>query len=154
MVGQRADQGLGGQLIGPAYFVGRGPGRFPGLVLVLNGDGVRLDLAGTTYIDAKTDVTSLTFKTVPDVPVSSLKLTLPEGPHSALASSANLCKSKLAMPTALVGQNGAVVHESTKVGVTGCPPTRPPTRAKRSNGSGGRLSQKRGGRIGGGVVED
>ncbi len=114
----------GGLLTGPAYFVGRGPGRFPGLVLVLSGDGVRLDLAGRTFIDARTDVTSLTFKTVPDIPVSSLELTLPEGPHSALATNAALCKRKLAMPTALVGQNGAEIHESTKVRVIGCPASR------------------------------
>jgi ParB/RepB/Spo0J family partition protein len=117
-------------LEGPAYFVGRGSERFPGLVVVLSGDGVRLNLAGTTYIDAKTDLTSLTFKTVPDIPVSSLELTLPEGPHSALAASAALCKRKLAMPTAFVGQNGAEIHESTKVGVIGCPPARPPSRPK------------------------
>jgi hypothetical protein len=122
----------GGLLTGPVYFVGRGSERFPGLVLVLSGDGVRLDLAGTTFIDAKTEVTSLTFKTLPDVPVSSLELTLPEGSHSALAASANLCKSKLAMPTALVGQNGSQIHESTKVRVVGCPPTRARRRLRRS----------------------
>ena len=116
--------GRDANLTGPAYFVGRGPGHFPGLVLVLSGDGVRLDLAGTTFIDAKTGVTSLRFKTVPDIPVSSLELTLPEGPHSALATNAALCKRKLAMPTALVGQNGAEIHESTKVRVIGCPASR------------------------------
>jgi hypothetical protein len=118
-------------LEGPAYFVGRGPGHFQGLDLVLSGDGVRIDLAGTTFIDAKTNVTSLTFRAMPDIPVSSLELSLPEGPHSALAANAALCKRKLAMPTALVGQNGAQIHESTKVGVTGCPPGRSPTRARK-----------------------
>jgi hypothetical protein len=123
-----APPGRDANLEGPAYFVGRGPGRFPGFVLVLSGDGVRIDLTGTTFIDAKTDVTSLTFKTVPDIPIGSLELTLPEGPHSALAASAALCKRKLAMPTAIVGQNGAEIHASTPVRVMGCPPTGRPTR--------------------------
>ena len=51
---------------------------------------ITIDLTGTTFI-SKTGVTSTTFKTVPDQPVTSFELTLPEGPYSALAALGNLC---------------------------------------------------------------
>jgi hypothetical protein len=138
-------------LSGPVYFVSHGGEAFPSLVAVLQGDGVRVDLTGTTFID-KQGITSSTFKTVPDVPVSSFELYLPEGEFSALAANANLCaltstttvnrkvtkrvrgrivhrtvKTKvtkpasLAMPTEFVAQNGAVLKQSTKIAVRGCP---------------------------------
>ncbi len=106
-------------LSGPVYFVSHGGEAFPSLIVVLQGDGVRVDLTGATFI-SKAGITSSTFKTVPDVPVSTFELYLPEGKFSALAANGNLCASKLAMPTEFVGQNGAVIHESTKIAVTGC----------------------------------
>jgi hypothetical protein len=109
-------------LEGPAYFVSYGGAKFPELVMVLQGYGVTLDVHGETYI-SKAGITSSTFNTVPDAPVGSFELTLPEGPDSALAANGNLCKSKLAMPTAFVGQNGAEIHESTPIEVTGCKPS-------------------------------
>jgi DNA-binding beta-propeller fold protein YncE len=108
-------------LEGPAYFVSHGGEAFPSLIVVLQGYGVTLDLVGTTFI-SKAGITSSTFKTVPDAPVGSFELTLPEGKFSALAANGNLCASKLAMPTAFVAQNGAVIKQSTPIGVTGCKP--------------------------------
>jgi hypothetical protein len=107
-------------LQGPVYFVSHGGAEFPSLVVVLQGDGVRVDLEGSTFI-AK-DVTTSTFETVPDVPVESFELYLPEGSHPALAANGNLCKQakKLKMPTEFVAQNGAVLQQSTQVRVTGC----------------------------------
>jgi hypothetical protein len=107
-------------LTGPAYFVSYGGAKFPELVIVLQGYGVTLDLHGETFI-SKAGITSSTFHTVPDAPVGSFELTLPEGSDSALAANGNLCKAKLAMPTAFTAQNGMEIHESTKIGVTGCP---------------------------------
>jgi hypothetical protein len=107
-------------LEGPAYFVSYGGAKFPELVMVLQGYGVTLDVHGETYI-SKAGITSSTFNTIPDAPVGSFELTLPEGPDSALAANGNLCKSKLAMPTAFVAQDGAEIHESTPIKVTGCP---------------------------------
>ncbi len=106
-------------LEGPAYFVSHGGEAFPSLVLVLQGYGVTIDLVGSTFIN-KAGITSSTFKTVPDQPVQSFELTLPQGPYSALAAHGNLCKDKLAMPTEFVAQNGAEIHETTKISVTGC----------------------------------
>jgi hypothetical protein len=109
-------------LQGPVYFVSHGGEAFPSLIVVLQGDGVRVDLTGSTFI-SKQGITSSTFKTVPDVPVHTFELYLPEGPHSALAANGNLCKAqtKLVMPTEMVGQNGAVIHQRTKIVVAGCP---------------------------------
>ncbi len=108
-------------LEGPAYFVSHGGEAFPSLIIVLQGYGVTVDLAGSTFINEKTGVTSSTFKTVPDAPVGSFELTLPEGRYSALAANANLCKAKLTMPTEFLAQNGAEIHQSIKIAVTGCP---------------------------------
>jgi hypothetical protein len=107
-------------LSGPVYFVSHGGESFPNLVIVLQGYGVTVDLVGDTFINEKTNVTSSTFKTVPDVPVGSFELKLPQGPNSALAATGNLCTSKLRMPTLFVAQDGAEIHESTPIGVTGC----------------------------------
>jgi hypothetical protein len=120
-------------LEGPVYFVSHGGEAFPSLIVVLQGDGVRVDLTGTTFI-SKAGITSSTFKTVPDVPVNAFELYLPEGQFSALAATANLCKnaSKLRMPTELVGQNGAEIHETTKIAVTGCSkPRKAKTKARK-----------------------
>ncbi len=120
-------------LEGPAYFVSHGGEAFPSLIMVLQGYGVTVDLVGTTFI-SKAGITSSTFKTVPDAPVGSFELTLPEGKFSALAANGNLCKSqsKLKMPTEFVAQNGLKISESTKVGVTGCPKSKKAKHAKKA----------------------
>jgi hypothetical protein len=107
------------QLTGPVYFVSHGGEAFPELDVILQGYGVRVDLTGSTFISKK-GITSSTFKTVPDVPVSSFELYLPQGKYSALAANGNLCASHLKMPTSFVAQNGAEIHQSTPIGVTGC----------------------------------
>jgi uncharacterized repeat protein (TIGR01451 family) len=108
-------------LTGPAYFVSHGGAQFPEVVIVLQGYGVTLDLHGETFI-SKAGITSSTFRTVPDDPIGSFELTLPEGPDSALAANANLCSSTLTMPTLFVAQNGATIHQATPIAVTGCKP--------------------------------
>jgi len=109
-------------LEGPAYFVSHGGAKFPELIIVLQGYGVTIDLHGETFIN-KEGITSSTFEAVPDQPIGSFELTLPEGKYSALAANGNLCKSTLAMPTSFVAQNGAEIHKSTPIGVTGCKPS-------------------------------
>lgn len=107
-------------LSGPAYFVSRGGAGFPDLVLVLQGDGVTIDLVGHTFIN-KAGITSSTFGSVPDVPVTRFDLNLPEGPHSALsAAGRGLCSGALVMPTTIVGQNGARIERKTHIAVSGC----------------------------------
>ena len=145
-------------LSGPAIFVSHGGEAFPSLILVLQGYGITIDLVGSTHISPQ-GITSTTFKTVPDEPLTSFTMTLPEGHYSALSALGNLCNATttitvtkrvalkrdgrvvrrhgkvvhikhkvnkteaaaLTMPTEFVGQNGAVVHQTTPIGVTGCP---------------------------------
>jgi hypothetical protein len=131
-------------LEGPAYFVSHGAARFPELIIVLQGYGLTIDLHGETFI-SKTGITSSTFRSVPDQPVTSFTLTLPQGPNSALAANGNLCAiaktkatkkanarkrkarkthpSTLVMPTAFTAQNGMTIHQNTPVSVTGCKKT-------------------------------
>ncbi len=106
-------------LQGPVIFVSHGGEAFPSLTMVLQGYGITIDLVGTTFI-SKSGVTSTTFKTVPDQPFSSFELTLPQGKYSALSANGNLCNSKLTIPTEFIAQNGALIHQSTKIAVTGC----------------------------------
>jgi uncharacterized repeat protein (TIGR01451 family) len=124
------------ELKGPAYFVSNGSAKFPELIVVLQGYGVTFDLHGETFIN-KEGITSSTFATVPDAPVGTFQLTLPEGPDSALAANGNLCGSKLAMPTEFLAQNGDIIHQSTPITVTGC---KPAIRVVRHSSSGTRAT--------------
>lgn len=106
-------------LEGPAYFVSHGGEAFPSLIVVLQGYGVTVDIVGTTFISEK-GITSATFASVPDVPVSSFELTLPEGKFSALGAVGGLCGRNLRMPTTFVAQDGVELHRSIGIAVTGC----------------------------------
>ena len=116
-------------LTGPAYLVSHAAEAFPNLVVILQGDGVRVDLIGDTLI--RKGVTSSTFASIPDVPVSSFELYLPQGKYSALAANGNLCKGKLSMPTKITGQNGAVIKQATTIKLKGCPKARKERKAKK-----------------------
>jgi hypothetical protein len=110
-------------LTGPAVFVSYGGAKFPELVFVLQGYGVTVYVHAETFI-SKAGITSSTLRKVPDVPIASFELKLPQGPFSALAANGNLCKARLSMPTAFTAQNEAVIHQNTPITVTGCPKAR------------------------------
>jgi hypothetical protein len=106
---------------GPAFLVSHSGEAFPSLELVLEGQGVRVIVEGKT--DIKKGITTTNFAATPDVPVSSITVNLPLGPHSALTTeniNTNLCTAKLTMPTVITGQNGKVVKYATKISPTGC----------------------------------
>lgn len=124
---------LPGTMAGPVYFVSNGRESLPDIDIVLQGDGVRLNLRASTFVSAK-NITSVTFASVPDIPLRSIELSLPEGKHSALGTETHLCKQKLAMPAALMGQDGAVVHVAVKVAVSGCAKARKVRRGKKRKG--------------------
>ncbi len=163
---------LKGVLTGPAYLVSHGGAAFPDLVIVLQGEGITLDLVGNT--DIKKGITSSTFKSVPDAPITTFDLVLPEGPHSVLAANGNLCKTTktvtvtkrvshrvhgrvvhvlkkvkksvaepLVMPTRITGQNGAVLQQTTKVAVTGCAKAKARKAGKHKKGKRKSKSRKR-----------
>jgi len=137
---------LASPLEGPAIIVSHAGAAFPDLDLVLQGDGVTFDLVGNTQI--KHGITYSHFDTAPDAPFSSFELKLPEGPNSILAAflphGSTLCTTTivksvkikshgrtrrvkrnvpapLLMPTTLTAQDGAVIKQTTKIAVTGCP---------------------------------
>jgi hypothetical protein len=119
---------LSNPVTGPAYLVSHGGAAFPDLVLILQGEGVKLELVGS--INIKKNITSSTFASIPDAPISSFELKLPEGPHSGLAAvipakaKGSLCGTNLTMPFTITGQNGAVLKQTIKIQVTGCARTK------------------------------
>ncbi len=109
---------LAAPLSGPAYLVSHGGAAFPDLDLLLEGNGVKVILVGNTNI--KNGITTSTFASIPDVPVSSFALDLPTGPHSALAAYGNFCSRPLIMPTTITAQSGVVIKQNTRIAVAGC----------------------------------
>jgi uncharacterized repeat protein (TIGR01451 family) len=113
-------------LAGPVYFVSHGGEKFPDAVIVLQGDGVTVDLVGETFINGKTGITSATFRNTPDVPFENIEVTIPAGPFSEFGANlpasahGSFCGQKLVMPTLFKAQNGLEIHANTPVGVTGC----------------------------------
>jgi hypothetical protein len=107
------------KMSGPAILVSHANLAFPDLDLVLEGNGVRVILVGNT--DIKNGITITKFASTPDVPVSSVTVNLPIGPHSSLAAFGGLCRKSLLMPTTLVGWNGATIKQNTRIFVRGCP---------------------------------
>jgi hypothetical protein len=149
-------------LEGPAYLVSHAAAAFPDLVLVLQGDGVVIELTGNTVI--KKGITYSKFDTAPDAPISSFELKLPEGKYSALAAVGNLCAltrlvtvhkrvtlrerrrvrhvvravrvrtaDSLRMPTTITFQNGGVMEQNTPIAVTGCSKAHAVRRARKAS---------------------
>jgi hypothetical protein len=122
-------------LAGPVYFVSHGGAKFPDAVLVLQGDGVKVNLRGETFI-SKAGITSATFRNTPDVPFESIEVIVPQGPFSEFGSNLpakaknSFCGQKLVMPTFFKAQNGLEFKQNTKVGVTGCPKAKKKKRHK------------------------
>ncbi len=110
---------LPGTLTGTAWLVSHGNEAYPNLDLILNGDGVTVILVGRTKV-ANSQITT-SFNTLPDVPVSNVSLYLPSGPNSLLGANGKLCRSKLTMPTTLVGQNLTTILMSPVMSVRNCP---------------------------------
>lgn len=115
-------------LTGTAFFVSHAAESFPDLTMVLKGYGITIDLVGHTQI--KNGITTTTFSATPDVPFTTFELTLPAQTYSALTTNTNICApgTKLSMPTEFIAQNGAEIHQSTPIAITGC--AKAPTRAE------------------------
>ncbi len=128
-------------LTGPIYLVSHGGAAFPDAVVVLQGEGVLLYLDGNTNI--KKGITTSTFNSIPDAPISVFEATLPQGPHSAFATDipvkakGDLCGQSLTLPATITGQNGAQVSQNTKIAVSGCPKSKKKAKKKvKSHGAG------------------
>lgn len=107
------------KLTGPAYLVSHGGANFPDLDVILEGDhGVKVILEGNTNI--KNGITTSTFASIPDVPVSKFELNLPTGPNSALGNVGGLCAKPLYMPTTITAQSGTVIKQNTRLSIGSC----------------------------------
>ncbi len=112
------------RLSGPVYVVSHGGAAMPEVALVLRGEGILLELVGQASV--KGGIASVTFRSLPDAPISQLDVLLDAGPHSLLAANlpvgapASMCGQRLAMPVAITGQNGAVLKQTAAISVSGC----------------------------------
>ena len=141
-------------LKGPAIFVSHGGEAFPSLILVLQGYGVTIDLTGATFISHAGITSSTfktvpdqpfsTFELVlptskfsalaaitnvcKPVKTETVKKKVSVKRHGRTVKVTKKVTKTVAapllMPTEMVAQNGAVLRQSTKIGVVGCPPTR------------------------------
>jgi hypothetical protein len=107
-------------LKGAIYLVAHGGDTLPSLVLLLQGDGVRAELAGALAITRKGSI-SAAFRTLPDAPINSFQLDMPRGPHSLLGAATNPCASPLELPYRLTDQDGKQINATARVTVSGCP---------------------------------
>jgi hypothetical protein len=120
---------LGVPLSGPAYLVSDGRAAVPKLALVLQGEGVRLELEGSLTVAAG-GASAIAFKGLPDAPISSLSVSLPKGPDSILGDNGlsrakgTLCAKKLVLQTSVIGQNLRSLKASPRVTIEGCPKRR------------------------------
>jgi hypothetical protein len=103
---------------GKAYFVSHGGAAFPDLDLVLEEGLVKIILVGNTEI--VNSITTTTFASTPDVPVTSVTVSLPAKTNSAVGGFGDLCRNPLYMPTVITGQNGKVTKLNPVISVSGC----------------------------------
>ncbi len=114
-------------LAGHVYLVSGG-GLLPHLQMMLQGDGLTDRLTGAFHI-SKQGVTSAVFEGLPDVPLSSIAIDLPRGPHSVLGASTDLCRHPLTIGYAFTAHSGAQHTQTTKLTVAqGCVASHPSRR--------------------------
>ena len=128
---------LGVPLSGPTYLVSYGSAKFPDVVMVLQGEGVTLEVDGQSFV-SHSGALRVTFANVPDAPVSSFETVLPAGPFSQFTSVrstgravASQCGEKLAVPVTMVSHSGREVKQSVKLKITGCKASRRRAAGKR-----------------------
>lgn len=117
-------------LAGPVYFVegtrqsasGQTIKTLPKLWLKLEGEGVPLDLWGTSQVDSSGPVQRLvtTFEDVPDAPIGDFRLEIAGGKHGILAATQSICTADRKTQTRFDGQNGARRTGAVTVGAVDC----------------------------------
>ena len=106
-------------LTGNAYLVGHGSSKLPNLVLLLHSGSIIQQLEGTLKI-TKSHILRTTFTDLPDVPIESMTLSLPRGPHSLLTATGSLCEKPLKITSTMTDQSGRVDKSTPRIAVKGC----------------------------------
>jgi hypothetical protein len=134
---------LSAPLKGSLYIVSRGGSSPPVIAAMLSSGGIDVSLEGVLRL-SNNGVTTVTFPALPDVPISSVKLSLPRGPGSALGTVHSLCSGvRPNISYRLTAQNGARQTRTIGVTVKGCPRGRRAVRASRRVSRRGRSQGRR-----------
>jgi uncharacterized repeat protein (TIGR01451 family) len=112
-------------LRGSAYFV-KNPARvLPDLMFALRGP-IKLDVAGKVSIPGGKRLATR-FDTIPDAPITKLKLRIVSGKNGPIGIVKNLCSANARHAAAAVGfrgQNGALLKVNQRLRIRGCPGSR------------------------------
>ncbi len=115
--------------VGPIYLVSYGSAKFPDAVLVLQDEGITIEVDGQSFVSQSGALTA-TFASVPDVPISTFEAVLPKGRYSQFTSvktsgkaRGSQCGENLVAPVTLVAHDGAQLTENAPVKITGCKPS-------------------------------
>ncbi len=111
---------LASPLTGKLYLVAHGGRALPSLVVLLSADGVAAELTGAFAV-ARTGSVSAAFRSLPDIPIDTLEIDLPPGPHSLLGAILDPCANALKLPYRLTAQNGKQIDATAQIAVSGCP---------------------------------
>ncbi len=106
------------KLTGPAIFVSHGGASFPDLDLVLSGDNVTVILVGNTNISK--GITTSNFAADPRRAGVELRSEAAHRPQLGARGVRERVQAELLMPTTITAQNGKVIHQNTKIAVSGC----------------------------------
>lgn len=108
---------VGSPLSGPVYFVSRGPGKLPKLVITLSGP-LTVQFDAFIKIGANGQLAT-TFKP-PDLPITRFRLAFHGGPFGALVAAQSLCVRKR-MRASFTGYNGDALTRRPVMKLYGCP---------------------------------
>jgi hypothetical protein len=122
---------LASPLSGTIYLVAHGGATLPSLVMLLQGNGIEVELAGSLAI-SRAGAISAAFRTLPDAPISAFELSLPRGPHSILGAIGSPCGRPLELPYRLTDQSGREINATARITVSGCPRRAKKRRARHS----------------------
>ncbi len=160
-------------LTGPVIFVSHGGEAFPSLTMVLQGYGITIDLVGTTFISKEgvTSTTFKTVPDQPfssfelTLPEGKYSALAANGSLCAPTTTKTVKKkvtarvkghkktetrkvnetqpAPLLMPVEFIAQNGAEIHQTTPISVTGCAKAHKAKKTAKHKRKGGKKSKKR-----------
>jgi hypothetical protein len=114
---------------GPIYLVSYGSAKFPDAVVVLQGEGVTIDVDGQSFVSKSAALTA-TFAAIPDAPFTTFEATLPRGHFSQFTSvrtvgraQGSQCGENPIAPITVTAHNGSSFTENLNMQIVGCRPS-------------------------------